>query len=166
MEQENGSKWNSFDMTWPFDTDNSITQYLNRLIVFIMVLICLNLLKLLISMDSDWLKLVRELVMLATGNCFNSFDNASYMESIYWTNDWAIYIYIHGKHVMSFDRLRKETLPRKETNKGALWKHKSDRSLKQTKRKRHICEFPVYWNQALSSRTAKFDFIKFYYIIL
>lgn len=34
------TKWNSFDVTWPFDTDNSIIQHLNRLIVFIVVLIC------------------------------------------------------------------------------------------------------------------------------
>lgn len=43
--------------------------------------------------------------------------------------------------------------------------------MKQTKRdekrerEKTTTEFPVYWNKALSSRTAKFDFIKFYFII-
>lgn len=62
------SDQNEIPLTWRdhFDTDDSITAYLNRLIVFIVVLICLNVLKLLISLDSDWLNLVSATMLTVT----------------------------------------------------------------------------------------------------
>lgn len=177
-----GWKWNFFDMTWPFDTDDSIIQYLNQLIVFIVILICRNYWK-----CSFWcIEIGRSQCALSSFSCIAA--------RMHW-NDYRAIVLIwlqskmpvvrwmlvhridpistesYRKHV-TFDRTSKQNKRRR----GDSWKEQTKMMLESTllqrrpsieanKAKRHISEFPVYWNQTLSSRTAKFDFSKFDFII-
>lgn len=159
--EENGSKWNSFDMMWPFDTDDSITRYLNRMIVFIVVLICLNYWNCSFRFE---FRLIEIWVQRRCGTTAA----ACVCISVHWITAMQT---IHSENIESNWRTIEINMMIEYMwdligqQDACCWKehietfnraHKGNRPMKQTKRKRHICVFPVYWKQALSSRTAKF----------